>query len=66
MLFGAVRIVLMSRIFTGAVPRTACAYAAFNFGTSASARECPGGTRAAPPASDIEVIASRRFMVFSP
>jgi hypothetical protein len=57
MRFGAVRIVLMSRIFTGAVPLTACAYAGFDCGASASAKGVPAAANDAPPARDSERMA---------
>src|SRR5437016_6129766 len=54
MRFGAVRIVLMSRILIGAVPATACAKPGWRL-----------VTRPAPP-REIVPIASRRFMVSPP
>ena len=63
MRFGAVRIVLMSRILTGAVPRTACSNAADTFDFNVPANDSADGISDAPPAIEIEVIASRRFIV---
>src|SRR6188768_477424 len=63
MRLGAVRMVLMSRILTGAVPRTACSNADDTPGEIAPAIASPVGMSDAPPAMDIEVIASRRFIM---
>jgi hypothetical protein len=70
MRFGAVRIVLMSRILIGAVPLTAWANASLALGgRAADSGSRPGsrpGMNMAPPARESEVIASRRFIVLSP
>ncbi len=53
----------MSRILTGAVPRTACSNVADALGASAPASDSAGGMSDAPPAMEIEVSASRRFII---
>src|SRR5436190_1172832 len=64
--FGAVRIVLMSRILTGAVPVTAWAKPAKDPGASAPASDCVAGINDAPPAIERVPNRSRRFMVLPP
>jgi len=60
--FGAVRMVLMSRIFTGAVPRTACVYPGDTSGAIASAITSFDESTVAPAPIEREPIASRRFI----
>src|SRR5262245_5676915 len=62
---GAVRLVLMSRIWTDPAALTACAYAGAA-GASVSASVCLAPSNVAPPTSDSERKASRRFIVLFP